>query len=102
MPRGGVKDAVVAMGVRVGRQAYERQQRANIARPDSRATLATIAAPTMVVVGERDVLTPPELAKEMAAGISGATLHIVPGSGHLPPIERPDETAALLRDWLAA
>lgn len=96
-----VKEAVVAMGVRVGREAYVRQQHANIARPDSRAMLFTIAVPTMVVVGELDILTPPELAREMAEAIPGATLHIVPGSGHLPPIEKPDETAALLRDWLA-
>lgn len=99
--RDEVKEAVVAMGVRIGRDAYVRQQHANIARPDSRAMLAGIAVPTIVVVGERDVLTPPELAREIADGIAGATLHVVPGSGHLPPIEKPDETAALLRGWLA-
>ena len=95
-----VKDAVVAMGVRVGRDAYVRQQHANIARADSRPHLAAIAVPTLVAVGEQDVLTPPALAEELAAGIPGATLHVLAGSGHLPPIERPDATAALLRDWL--
>lgn len=95
-----VKDAVVAMGVRVGRDAYVRQQAAVIARIDSRPHLAAIAVPTLVAVGERDILTPPALAEELSDGIPGATLHVIPGSGHLPPIERPDETAALVCDWL--
>lgn len=96
-----VKDAVVAMGVRVGKQAYVRQQEANIARPDSRPDLARIAVPTLVAVGEHDVLTPPALAEELRDGIPGAVLRVIPGSGHLPPVEKPDETAALLRAWLA-
>lgn len=95
-----VRDAVVAMGVRVGKDAYARQQAANIARRDSRPDLAAIAVPTLVAVGERDVLTPPALAEELRDGIPGARLHVVPGSGHLPPIEQPDAVAALLRDWL--
>ena len=95
-----VKDALVAMSVRVGRDAYVRQQRANIARVDSRPTLASIAVPTLVVIGERDILTPRPLAEEIAAGISGATLAVIPGAAHLPPIEKPDESAALLRGWL--
>ena len=96
-----VKDAVVAMSVRVDSEAYARQQAVNIARPDSRPTLATIAVPTIVVVGERDTLTPRALAAEMAAGIPGAVLHEVPGAGHLVPIEAPNAAAALMRDWLA-
>ena len=94
------KDAVVAMGVRVGREAYTRQQQANISRSDSRPHLAAMAVATMVAVGEQDTLTPPALARELAVGIPGATLHIIPGSGHLPPIEKPEATAALLKAWL--
>lgn len=96
-----VKDAVVAMGERVGREAYARQQAANIARIDSRPHLAAITVPTLVAVGEHDVLTPLPLAEELHRGIPGAVLRLIAGSGHLPPIERPDETAALLRGWLA-
>lgn len=97
-----VKDAVVAMGVRVGRAAYARQQEANITRLDSRPHLARIAVPALVVVGEHDILTPPDLAGELAAGIPAAKLHVIRDSGHLPPIEQPDATAALLRAWLTA
>ena len=97
-----VKDAVVAMSVRVGREAYARQQRANIARLDSRPTLAAVAVPTIIVVGEHDTLTPRSLAEELQAGIPGARLAVVAGAAHLPPIERPEESAGLLREWLGS
>ena len=97
-----VKQAVVDMAVRVGPETYVRQQRAIMARPDSRPLLAQIAVPALVLVGERDALTPPELAREMARAIPGAALVEVPGSGHLATMERPAAVSAALRDWLAA
>lgn len=97
-----VKQAVVDMNVRVGPDVYVRQQHAIIARPDSRPDLGRIAVPTLVLVGEKDVLTPPEVAREIAAGIPGAHYVEVPGSGHLSALERPDDVTAALRDWLAA
>ena len=97
-----VRDAVVAMSVRVGPDIYVRQQRAIMARPDSRALLPTIAVPTLVMVGAEDALTPPALAEEMATAIPGARLAMVADAGHLPPMERPARTSALLREWLTA
>ena len=61
-------DAVVATSVRVGADADRRQRHAVTARPDSRSLLATIAVPTLVLVGAKDALTPPAaLAQEMHA-----------------------------------
>lgn len=93
---------VMAMAERIGRPAFHRQQRAIMHRIDSRPTLSAIAVPTMVVVGEQDALTPPDLAAEMAAGIPGAMLHRIPDAGHLPPMEEPEIVAGLMRDWLSA
>ena len=97
-----VRDAVVAMSIRVGRETYTRQQRAIMKRPDSRPLLPEIAVPTLVMVGDQDTLTPMPLAQEMADAIPRATLSIVPGAGHLPPMEQPTATSAILRDWLTA
>jgi pimeloyl-ACP methyl ester carboxylesterase len=66
-------------------------------RPDRTAVLAESTVPVAVVVGEHDGVTPPAAAEEMAALGDGATLHVVPGSGHLTPIEAPDAVAAALQ-----
>jgi len=91
-----------AMAADVGVQGYLRQQRANLARPDSRPTLAAIGCPTLVLVGEQDALTPPERAVEMARGVGGARLVRLPDCGHLSALERPREVTQALLDWLAA
>jgi len=93
---------VMAMAERVGQAAYLRQQAAIIARPDSRPDLSRIAVPTLVAVGAGDQLTPPDLAAEIAGLTPGAVLRVVDGAGHLLPMERPAETAALMREWLDA
>ena len=69
-------------------------------RPDSRPLLGAIRCPTLVLVGDGDVATPPEVAREIAAGIAGSTLVVVPQCGHLSTLERPQEVNAALSDWL--
>lgn len=88
------------MALSVGVETYLRQQEAIIARPDSRPDLAGIAVPTAVIVGERDLLTPPELSQEIAAGIPGAHLSVIAGAGHMSLVEQPDATSAALLAWL--
>lgn len=78
------------------------QQLANITRADSRPTLATIRCPTLVLVGERDGLTPPERAHEIAAGIRESRLVIVPGSGHMSAAEQPRSVTEALLELLRA
>ncbi|HEX4387455.1 MAG TPA: alpha/beta fold hydrolase [Steroidobacteraceae bacterium] len=89
------------MAAEVGRDGYLNQQNANMARPDSRGGLARIRCPTLVVVGDGDALTPPDLAREMAEGIPGARLSVIPECGHLSAIERPLAVNDALRSWLA-
>jgi pimeloyl-ACP methyl ester carboxylesterase len=88
------------MALEVGPDAFLRQQTANIARPDSRPDLARIACPTLVLVGDSDAVTLPEWAEEMAAGIPGARLVVVPECGHLSTVERPREVSRALVEWL--
>jgi pimeloyl-ACP methyl ester carboxylesterase len=49
---------------------------------DTRDRLHRIAAPTMVLVGQEDILTPPILSRELAAGIPNAELVVLEGGGH--------------------
>ncbi|KAF1050194.1 alpha/beta fold hydrolase [Xylophilus sp.] len=97
---GPVGDEVKAMALRVGSDAYLRQQQAILDRPDSRPLLPAIAVPTLVCVGDSDVLTPPAEAQAMQQKIPGARLHRFAACGHLPPMEQPRETSAALRRWL--
>lgn len=70
-------------------------------REGSEALLETLAPiPTLVVVGEADGVAPPAQARAMAAAIPGAKLAIIPGAGHLPPLEQPDATTERLREFL--
>jgi pimeloyl-ACP methyl ester carboxylesterase len=69
-------------------------------RPDSTPLLGTVSVHTLVLVGAEDVITPPALAEAMAAGVPGATLVVVPGAGHLPPLEQPDVVTQVLHDFL--
>ena len=92
---------VRAMAADTGAEAFVRQQRAIISRPDSRPFLPQIRCPTLVLTGEGDELTTPELAREIAGGIPGAKLTIVPHCGHLSTIEEPAAVNAALADWLA-
>jgi pimeloyl-ACP methyl ester carboxylesterase len=95
-------EAYLAMMRRAGGAALARQNRAVMAREDLRAQLPRIGCPTLVVCGEADLLTPPEHAQEIAAAIPGATLHLLPGAGHLLTMERPAAVATLLAGWLRA
>ena len=90
------------MAADTGVAAFVRQQRAIMTRPDSRPQLSSIACPTLVLVGEGDELTPPSLAQEIAAGVTGARLVTVPACGHLSTIEQPEAVNEALAEWLSA
>ncbi len=95
-----LKRIVRTMAEETGVEAFFRQQQAIITRPDSRPGLAAIACPTLVLVGEGDEATPPELAREIAAGIAGSRLVVIPDSGHLSTLEQPAAVTKALVDWL--
>ncbi len=88
------------MAEATGVAGFARQQAAIAGRPDSRGTLAAISCPTLVLVGDEDQLTPVELAKEMAEGITCSRLCVVPGAGHLSTLEAADRVSAELLSWL--
>ena len=76
-------------------------QRGMARRPDSTDTLATIACPALVIVGEEDGLTPPAEAERMAQGIKGAKLARIAQAGHLANLENPQAFDAAAEGFLA-
>ena len=94
--------AVDAMAAETGPEAFIRQQTAIAGRPDSRPDLPSIKSDTLVVVGEADQITPPQLAHEIANGIPGARLEVVAECGHLSTLERPDVMTRLLVEFLGS
>jgi 3-oxoadipate enol-lactonase len=63
---------------------------AMVERPDSTPLLARIAFPTLVLVGQQDVLTTPEENKRIADDIKNARFEIIPKAGHMSNLEQPE------------
>ena len=95
-----LRQLVNDMGDDVGPEGFVRQLTAIMSRPDSRPSLAWIKCPTLVLSSDEDKTVPNSLSTEMAGGIPGAKLMIIPDCGHLTPLEQPQATAAALVEWL--
>jgi len=95
-----LRQLVYDMGADVGADAFIRQQMAVMGRPDSRPTMAWIKCPTLVLTSDTDNTVPNSLSDEMASGIPGARLVVLPDCGHLPQLELPQATADALVEWL--
>ncbi len=90
---------------RAGANQLIAQNRAVMARVDSRPHLGAISCPVLVACGEADQLTPAELSREMVALLPQrphAQLEIVPGAGHMLTMEQPERVSALLLRWVAS
>lgn len=69
-------------------------------RPDATETLRTVTVPTLIVVGDEDVITPPSEAEIMHSLVPGSRLVRFPHTGHLPPVEMPTEFNRVLAEFL--
>jgi 3-oxoadipate enol-lactonase/4-carboxymuconolactone decarboxylase len=67
---------------------------------DLRPQLASITAPTLVIAGADDPVTPVSMANELADAIAGSRAGVIAHASHLLAIEQPDETAALMRQFI--
>jgi pimeloyl-ACP methyl ester carboxylesterase len=95
-----LRQLVHDMGDDIGVEAFVRQQTAILSRADSRPTMAWIKCPTLVLTGDADNTIPNSLSVEMAQGIPGARLTILPDCGHLPQVEQTQACADALVEWL--
>jgi pimeloyl-ACP methyl ester carboxylesterase len=97
-----ILDLCMAMALDLGAAVFERQSRALQRRPDRQDALAAVRVPTLVLCGAEDRLCPLERHTLMAALVPRARLAVIEGAGHLPTLEQPDRTTAVLARWLEA
>ena len=90
------------MAADTGADTFLAQQRAIMARIDSRPRLGEIAVPTLLIWGEKDGITSRAHHDEIAEAIPGARLEVVAGVGHLPTVEAPELVAGLLSRFIDA
>jgi pimeloyl-ACP methyl ester carboxylesterase len=95
-----IAGTISEMALGIGKDAFIRQEKAIIARIDSRPHLPRIKCRTLVLAARKDALMPVELLEELARGIPKSTLAIVEDSGHMASIEQPGEVTELLEAWL--
>lgn len=73
---------------------------AAIAGTDFYETTATLTLPTLAIAGGNDGSTPPDLVRETAELVKGHRFALIRGAGHIPPVEKPAEYAAILTQFL--
>jgi 3-oxoadipate enol-lactonase len=71
-----------------------------LARADLGDRIAAIRCPALVLAGAEDQATPAALVRDLADALADARFHLIAGSGHLPAIDNPAGTAALMLDFL--
>jgi 3-oxoadipate enol-lactonase len=71
-----------------------------IVTTDFRPVLPKITVPTLVIVGDEDIVTPPSASEFLVKNIAGAALIKIPGAGHLTNIEKPEAFNAALGPFL--
>ena len=86
----------------VGAVGQFNQQTAMLGRPGSRADLAQVRVPTLVMCGRQDPVTPLVDHEAMAACVPGAELQVIDSCGHLSTIEQPEAVTSALTRWLRA
>jgi len=92
-----------ALARRLGNPAVGGHGMTHMRRLDVRADAALVACPTLVSVGELDAITPVGAAREIAEALPAGIgrLEVLPGAGHFPWLDRPDQYFAGLRSFIA-
>jgi 3-oxoadipate enol-lactonase len=95
-----VVEQIIEMASQARREGLISTLQALRDRPDATPQLGEITVPTLVIVGARDAITPPDVARDLTSKISGARLEIIEGAGHLSNLEQPERFNACVRDFL--
>lgn len=99
-PADPISTLCLDMALALGPTVFVRQSEALRDRPDQCDTLKSYAGPTLVLCGEHDRLCPVARHELMHGLMPQSRLAVLPGAGHLPTLEAPEETTAELTRWL--
>ncbi|GGV17083.1 hydrolase [Actinomadura cremea] len=97
---GGHADRFLGMAHRIGPEVFRAQLAAQATRRDASAPLAAATCPVLAVCGSADALCPVGFHRHIAETAPAGRLRVLPGAGHLLPIERPRVLAGILHAWL--
>ena len=95
-----LKQLLLDMAIGLGPEVFCRQSEALRTRSDGRGVLAAVTRPVLVMAGAEDALCPPAWHEATAATVVDATLVMVPGAGHMLPLEQSRALAAALGGWI--
>ncbi len=73
-----------------------------IAAADLTASSSALTVPTLILVGDQDLATPPASAEAMHAAIAGSTLIVLPNAAHIPTVETPEAVTGAMRGFLTS
>jgi pimeloyl-ACP methyl ester carboxylesterase len=93
-------DGARAMMRKMSAEDISQVQRGMAERPDSVADLKTIDVPTLIAIGEEDVLATVADGELMRQNIAGSRLKVIPKAGHYAPWEQPEAVRTVLRQFL--
>ena len=97
-----IYDAMRRMCLDAGQATFDAQIEALLGRPEQESLLAQIRCPTLVITGALDGWSGPAQHEAIAGRIADSTLVIVPGAGHMLPLEAPEAVNRAIAAWLEA
>lgn len=96
-----LKKHLLDMAMGLGPDIFIQQSEALRTRGDAWGLLPHITCPVLVACGEEDALCPPAWHERMSDALPGAELHIIAGSGHMLPLEQPEQFETICINFLS-
>lgn len=100
--RESMQALLLEMADGLGPEGFTRQSRALMRRPDQQRALRNTRVRAMLICGEHDTICPPRRHEFLAELMPHAEFRLIPGAGHLSPLEQPQAVTRALRAWLDA
>jgi len=97
----GVRREVVETMARIDPEAYRVGAKA-VWLADQRDRVGEIEVPTLILVGDQDLVTPPELSNELLDLVPHARMQVISNAGHLGNLERPAEFNRIVEEFIQA